>query len=179
MQDIHGIRPPVMVGTDPALVKLALIVGGVAAVLLILFLAVRYFLKKRNKTDIPELIPSVPPYDRALEELDRMAATPVSDPRAFYFQLGRTVKAYMAQVFDSNCLEMTTPELSRTVKGLDLPRDLSRNIIGFQEVCDPFRYAPENPCADQVKTDLARARALVQEIEGRLNREKEAEGEGV
>ena len=177
MQDIHGIRPPVMVGVDPAAVKLALIISAAAAALLILFLVIRRILKKRNPKDIPELIPAVPAYDRAVKALDRMAAAPVPDPRAFYFRLGRTVKAYMGEVFCSHCLEMTTPELVRTVKRLDLPRELTHEITRFQEVCDPFRYAPQDPSGDQVTSDLARAKALVENIEEELNRRKAQEAD--
>jgi len=176
MQDVHGIRPPVMVGTDPAVVKLALIIAAGAVVLVLIFLVVRYFIKKRKSKELPELIPAVPPYDRAMNDLERMAVLPVSDPRAFYFRLGRTVKAYMGEVFKTNCLEMTTPELSRTVKDFDLPRELTREITRFQEVCDPFRYAPVDPSRKQVQTDLTRAKALVENIEGELARQREGDG---
>jgi hypothetical protein len=175
MQDIHGIRPPVMVGTDPAVVTLALVTGGCAAAIAILFLVIRYILKKTRSKQIHELIPAVSAYDRAVTDLDRMAAASAQDSKAFYFGLGHTVKAYMGAVFSRNCLEMTTPELSRAVKEFDLPQALIREIIRFQEVCDPFRYAPVAPGPDQIQADLARAKALVDSMENQRIRQGQEE----
>lgn len=177
MQDIHGIRPPVMTGLDPALVKMGLAAGAVLLVLAVMFFTVRYFLNKRKKGAIPELVPGIPPYDQALGELDRMARNPVRDLKAFYFQLGRVVKAYMGGVFGVSCLEMTTQELIRTVRGLPLSRELKQEIARFQEICDPFRYAPVAPSREQALVDLDRAKHLVERVETELTPENPGQGD--
>ena len=168
MQDIHDIRPPVMAGTDPALVKLLLIAAAVLLGIALAVLLVR-ILKKRGKPGpVPEVIPTIAPLDRAMADLDRLAEKreldPGLDPRAFYFKLARIVKRYMGEVFGANCLEMTTPELIRTVKGLDLPQGLKRETALFQELSDPFRYAPVAPSSEQLQADLDRARSLVAQM---------------
>lgn len=167
MDDIHDIRPPVMVGMDPVLVKTAVwTVGGLVLVILV-FLAVRYLLKRRKaKTTAMPVLPEIPPYETAIGALDRLATGPVHDAKIFYFDLGRIIKTYVGATYGFNCLEMTTQELGRRLKGIsDLPGSLKSEITLFQDLCDPFRYAPLIPDQNQVNQDLIRGRNLVLAVE--------------
>ena len=169
MQDIHDIRPPVMTGLDPDQVTLLILVAVVLLGIALVMLVIRMIKKRNKKGPAPEVISVIAPLDRAMADLDRLSEQRVLDPatdaRAFYFELARIVKTYMGERFGTNCLEMTTPELVRAVKTLDLSQGLKREIALFQELSDPFRYAPTPPSAEQLESDLTRARSLVLEID--------------
>ena len=111
----------------------------------------------------------VPPYEAAVRSLDRLALDPGNDAKAFYFDLGHTLKAYLGGSFGLNCLEMTTPELIRSLKGLALPDTLKSEVAAFQDLCDPFRYAPLAgdlaPDRKRVAADLDKAKKLIFAVE--------------
>ncbi len=79
MEDIHGIRPPVMVGMDPAHVKLGMGLAAGLLVLAVLMMVIRYFWKKRKKIKDIEALPIICPYEKALGQLDRLTTGPVHD----------------------------------------------------------------------------------------------------
>ena len=172
IQDIHDIRPPVMTGMDPALVKILLIGAAAVAVLGLVALGIWFWRKKRKgqaKSDLPQL-PLLSPYETALRNLEVCLANHGGDAKAFYFELGRIMKAYISGTFGINCLEMTTEEMARSVKGLKgLNPGLKSDLIRFQDQCDPIRYMPrealENPDGQQLQKDLVCAGKLVDEMQ--------------
>ncbi|MCG8617620.1 MAG: DUF4381 domain-containing protein [Desulfobacterales bacterium] len=169
MTDIHDIRPPVMVGLDPETARLGMWVLGGAAVLLAVIIIVRYLWKRRKKQPPADVAATIPPYETAIRSLDRLALDPGNDAKAFYFDLGHTLKAYLGGSFGLNCLEMTTPELIRSLKTLPIPDMLKRDVAVFQDLCDPFRYAPPAselaPDRNRVTADLDKAKELISAIE--------------
>lgn len=168
MQDIHPIKSPVMVGLDPALVKMILVIAGSLVLLILVIFLVFRFWKSRSKKAEQALIPVIPPYTLALGELDRLGQTPVMDPRAFYFDLGSLVKRYIGGSYTMNALEMTTQELVRQIRFTKMDKILTQNVAQFLIVSDPFRYGPAAPGADQVTKDLAAVRQLITGMEADL-----------
>lgn len=168
MQDINPIKAPVMVGLDPGLVKMILLVaGGLVLLILVIFWAFRFW-KARSKKAEQELTPVIPAYTLALRELDRLDQTPVVDSRAFYFDLGSLVKRYIGSSYDMNALEMTTQELVKQIRFTGMDKALTQNVAQFLIVSDPFRYGPVVPDPSQVKTDLASVRQLITGMEADL-----------
>ncbi len=167
IKDIHGIRPPVMVGMDPTLLKTGILLGAVLVLVVLLVLMIRYFMKRRKNKVLGVGEPGqISPYDSAIRALDHLATGSLHDVKAFYFDLGRIVKTYLGAAYGFNCLEMTTQELGRKVRGIgELPGSLKSEIILFQNICDPFRYAPLCPDQEQVNKDLARGRDLILAME--------------
>jgi len=157
--------PPVMVGMDPALIKTGIWMGTGLLLAILLFLVIRALRRRTQKSELPAL-PEIAPYDAAIKALDRMGTGPVHDAKAFYFDLGRIVKTYVGTVYGFNCLEMTTQELGKWIRRVDgLPGSLKSEITLFQDLCDPFRYAPLTPDPDRVNTDLAKGRQLICALE--------------
>ncbi|MCG8687068.1 MAG: hypothetical protein MI892_19460 [Desulfobacterales bacterium] len=169
MQDIHDIRPPVMTGIDPAVLKTGLWVCAGVLLAVLVVLAIRFFLKKRKKKAAPAVsIPLIPAYETASKSLNQLGENPGEDAKSFYFELGRIVKTYISGTFGLNCLEMTSQELARAVKQIKvIPSDLKSDINRFQDHCDPFRYAPLQMTPDRqvIQKDLDLARSLVQQME--------------
>jgi hypothetical protein len=168
MQDIHPIKSPVMVGLDPALVKMILLIAGSLVLLIVVIFLAVWFWKSRSQKAEQALIPVIPPYTLALKELDRLGQTPVVDPRAFYFDLGSLVKRYIGSSYTMNALEMTTQELVRQIRFTKMDKILTQNVARFLIVSDPFRYGPAVPGAEQVTKDLAAARQLITGLEADL-----------
>ncbi len=50
LEDIHDIRPPVMTGMDPELVRALLWGAGAIVVCALVFLIIRYWLKKERQS---------------------------------------------------------------------------------------------------------------------------------
>lgn len=165
MQDIHPINPPVMVGMDPALVKVLLAIAGALALLALVILLVRRFWKSRARTPVPDLVPGIPPYDQALRELDRLSLKPVQDPKEFYFDVGALVKRYIGRSYGFHALEMTSQELIRQIRFSQMDKALIAQLAQHINFSDPFRYGPLPPEPAQVQKDLAWVRQMVMDME--------------
>lgn len=171
LQDIHDIRPPVMTGIDPGLVRALLWGAGAVVACVLIVLLIRYWLKKRkNRTIDVQALPLLSPYETAVRDLERCMADFGHDAKIFYFELGRIVKAYVSGTFQINCSEMTSQEMARAVKNFEcLDSGLKTELIRFQDQCDPIRYMPvdaQGPLdAGRIQQDLSFAGSLVARIE--------------
>ncbi len=187
IQDIHDIRPPVMVGMDPGLVRILLL--GACALLLIGLVAFGILLwrrrrKKTAKTDLPAL-PLLSAYECAVRDLEQCMERFGNEAKSFYFELGRVVKAYISGTFGINCLEMTSQEMARAIKGIGgLNPGLKSDLIQFQDQCDPIRYMPlaalKHPDMQRLRRDLLTAGKLVDEMQAAVTKieENTVQGEG-
>ncbi len=175
MQDIHEINPPIMVGMDPALVKILwAIAAGLVLVTALIFL-VRRFLKRSGALGPEDTFTSpVPPYEEAQKGLDRLAAQKAMDPKTFYFELGALVKTYIGRIHDIHASEMTTQELSRKLRSTAMDRNLVTQVARFQDCCDPFRYGPIFADSARMKADLDTAGSLVNALEKDVEKIRQA-----
>ena len=169
MQDIHDIRPPVMVGLDPQLIRYAL--WALAGV--VLLLAAVWLIRKFWKPSAPkaprEIVPEIPPLDAVRAGLDELAGAGQLTHRAFYFQLAALFKAYLGDTLGFPGREATTPELRRALAATGLSPALVSRISQFQEICDPHRYAPDRELtvdsgATGLDSDMVRDMDLVREL---------------
>ena len=165
MQDIHSIKSPVMVGLDPGLVKMMLLIAGGLSLLILAFFLFKRFWRSKAKQSGNVLIPAIPPYKAALRELDRLSQKPVIDPRAFYFDLSALVKRYIGGSYAMNALEMTTQELVKQIRFTGMEKAIIQEVSLFLNASDPFRYGPVAPDHSLVKKDLASVRQLITGLE--------------
>ncbi|WP_321415491.1 hypothetical protein [uncultured Desulfobacter sp.] len=171
LEDIHDIRPPVMTGMDPGLVRALLWGAGAIVVCALVFLIIRYWLKKRkNRTQPVQSLALLTPYETAVRDLEQCMEGFGHDAKIFYFEVSRILKAYISGTFQINCSEMTSQEMARAVKDLDFTdTGLKTQLIQFQDQCDPIRYMPLEAQgaldAGRMQQDLALAGSLVARIE--------------
>lgn len=165
MQDLNPIKPPVMVGLDPSLVKMILLIAGCLGLLTLMIFLIRRFWKSRSGKPGHQLIPAIPPYKEALRELDRLCQKTVIDPRGFYFDLGGLLKRYIGRSYAMNANEMTTQELVKQIRFIGMDKVFIQGISQFLIVSDPFRYGPAVPDSSQVKKDVASVRQLITGME--------------
>ena len=177
MEDIHNIKPPVMVGPDPAQVKLALLIAGGLVLLVLLIFLVKKFWKSSSKKQIKDLSPVIAPYDAALRELDSLSLKPIIDSKAFYFDLGALVKRYIGRSYGIHANEMTTQELVKEIRSTLMDTTLVTKLSQIQNFSDPFRYSPLAPEHSQVQKDLKSMGQLINEMEKDLESKRIKEEE--
>lgn len=171
LEDIHDIRPPVMTGMDPGLVRGLLWGAGAIVLCALIALIIRYWLRKRkNRRQETQALPLLSSYEVAVRDLEQCMANFGHDAKIFYFELSRILKAYISGTFQINCSEMTSQEMARAVKDLkSFDTGLKTELIQFQDQCDPIRYMPLNAQstldAGRMEQDLALAGSLVARIE--------------
>jgi|GEM_PF-551565 len=171
LEDIHDIRPPVMTGMDPGLVRALLWGAGALVLFALISLIIWYWFKKRKKKrQVPQALPLLSPYETAVRDLEQCMAGFGQDAKIFYFELSRILKAYVSGAFQINCSEMTSQEMAMAVKNLKhLDTGLKTELIQFQNRCDPIRYMPLDAQgaldAGRMQQDLALAGSLVARIE--------------
>ncbi len=174
MEDIHGIRPPVQFGFDPMAFKIILIVTGVIILFVLLFFMIKKYLKKRKSVTDPQYLSKpMAPYEAALKELDLLFQRQMVDPGLFYFDLTAVLRKYIGSSFGINAIEMTSQEFIRGINGLDFDRGQKKDIAGFQNYCDPFKYAGIEPQKDRARQDLSFIKKIIQQIEKDLKKPDE------
>ena len=171
LEDIHAIRPPVMIGMDPGLVRGLLWGSGAILLFALIVLIIRYWLKKRRyKTQTAQALSLLSTYETAERDLEQCIGNFGHDAKIFYFELSRILKAYVSGSFQINCSEMTSQEMARAVKALDfLDIRLKTELIQFQDQCDPIRYMPLDSQgaldAERMQQDMTLTASLVVRIE--------------
>ena len=76
------------------------------------------FFIRRKKNKAKSFIPDIPFHIKALDEIDELAATVLSDKKSikkFYFRLSEILRTYLENTRNFNALEMTTDEISKVV----------------------------------------------------------------
>ena len=165
MQDINDIRPPVQVGFDPMLLKY--IGMGLLATLAcgILFFLIKKYIKKRQQPrDLKYLPAPMPPYDRALKELELLSRQ-MGHPRFFYFELTAVLRNYIGRSFAINAIEMTSQEFLKGMNRLSFDSAVKKDIAGFVQFTDTIKYAGMVPEKGRPAADLGFVKERIQKIE--------------
>ncbi|MDA3918644.1 MAG: hypothetical protein PF690_16975 [Deltaproteobacteria bacterium] len=173
MEDIHGIRPPVSVGFDPALLKIILIVSGVVLLLILLFFLIKKLWKKKPTDDLKYLPEPEPPFEAAIKQLDLLFQNPLPDPRLFYFDLTAVFKNYIGRSFNINAVEMTSQEFIKNLNLFDIDSEIKNSISKFLNLSDSFKYAGINPLKEQADKDLLFIKENITKIEKILIKQRE------
>lgn len=157
MKDIHDIRPPVFVGFNPGLLDVLLIIAAlVAACVLTWFLFKLYkkgIFSRKNKNTLL-LPPPLPPEDIALQELEFSADLMDREKRRFYFRLTAILKKYISKKFKTNAKEMTSQELIKSIRTLDIKSQFLLEISKFLTFSDNIKFAAMPASTQEVKADF-------------------------
>jgi hypothetical protein len=157
--DIHDIKPPMVIPNEWEWLWLTLIV---LAVLAVLFLAWRLWKKSRGQ--IP-LVPPVPAHIRAKEALQK-ALEIIAQPKSFCILVSDTVRLYLEERFDFRAPERTTEEFLRELSATNLLTDEQKESLGrFLESCDLVKFAKYEPGENELRELHSSAVRLVEETE--------------
>ncbi len=163
LRDIHDIRPPVQVGMDPLLIRIALI-------LLILFVlgCAGFFLyrylkrRKAGKTaDVPLLPLPLPPDEAALKALESLSDLMARAPRLYYFRLTEIVKRFIGKQFNLGAPGMTTQEFVLSIRSLGIDKGLLADAREFLLFSDTIKYAGEDPPSSMMQGHEAFVRKFI------------------
>jgi len=156
---LRDIKPPVEIpsGWAPVLWTLA----GLAIAAL-LFLAWRYWQKRRSQVPV---IPPVPAHVRAKQKL-RDALLLINQPREFCILVSDTIRWYLEERFEFRAPERTTEEFLYELQGTHLlTRDQKESLEEFLKCCDLVKFARFEPAQVQLQDLHGSAFRLVEETE--------------
>lgn len=133
-----------------------------AALLLLIALGLLYWwYRKRRRTEVPaEVIPTIMPRDRALQQLERIRAMDLVREgmyKRYYTLVAEVLRQYMATVEPSWSSYLTTDELARKVRG----RPDIAHAISVLRNADLVKFAKQTPSESEATRDLDRTREFV------------------
>ena len=157
--DIRDIKPPVEI---PGGWEWLWWVLGALAVAALLFVAWRWWQKRRSQ--IP-FVPPVPAHVRAKEMLEKALAL-IAHPKPFCTLVSDTIRTYLEERFDFHAPERTTEEFLHELRGTDLLSLEQKEKLGeFLERCDLVKFAKYEPVEPELRGLHTSALRLVEETE--------------
>ena len=170
LNDIHDIKPPVMIPNAWewlwwTLAALAILAAGI-------FLW-RWWQKR--KANIP-LVPPVPAHIRAKQKLGEALAL-ISQPKRFCILVSDTVRFYLEERFDFRAPERTTEEFLHELQSTDRLKAEQKVKLGeFLESCDLVKFAKYEPVELELRELHSSALRLVEQTEEKVESENRESG---
>jgi hypothetical protein len=156
---LRDIKPPVEIPSGWALVCWVL---GALAVVALLFLAWRYWQKRRAQAAV---VPIIPVHVRAKQKLQEALAL-LGQPREFCILVSDTIRWYLEERFDFHAPERTTEEFLYELQGTELlTRDQKESLGDFLNRCDLVKFAKYEPGEPELRDLHEAALRLVEETE--------------
>ena len=157
--DIHDIKPPIVIPNGWEWLWFTLVV---LAVLAALFIAWRLWKKSRSRVFVE---PPIPAHIRAKEALEK-ALELIAQPKSFCILVSDTVRLYLEERFDFRAPERTTEEFLRELSATDLLTVEQKESLGrFLESCDLVKFAKYEPGENELLELHSSAVRLVEETE--------------
>jgi hypothetical protein len=157
--DIHDIKPPIVITNGWEWLWLTLVA---LVVLAALFIAWRLW--KNSRSQIP-IVPPIPAHIRAKEALQK-ALEIIAQPKSFCILVSDTIRLYLEECFDFRAPERTTEEFLRELSATDLLTTEQKESLGrFLESCDLVKFAKYEPGENELRELHSSAVRLVEETE--------------
>ncbi|WP_341834277.1 hypothetical protein WJU16_14870 [Chitinophaga pollutisoli] len=133
----------------------------------LLITAIVLFLTMRNKKKAPKPVPAVPskpPFERALEALDKLEKEQPwhTDVKGYYTQLTDVLRLYFEQQFNIPAMEQTTAELMNDIKPVTILNQQRNEIYSILSLADLAKFAKLQPTPQEHEDSLRKARAVVE-----------------
>ncbi len=169
VNDIRDIKPPVAIPNGWEWLEWML---GTAAVLAVLFLAWKWWQKRRAQIPI---VPPVPAHVRAKQKLAEALAV-IAQPKLFCILVSDTIRVYLEERFNFRAPERTTEEFLHELQDTDLLAAGQKEKLGeFLESCDLVKFAKYEPGEKELRELHGSAVRLVEETEPQEVRSPESE----
>ncbi len=163
-KDIKDIKSPMVIEIDyKKYVYYGL--GGLAFILLVLFI-IYYIRKKRRGEDIipKRKKPILPAHIEALEMLEKLRDSTLPEEgkvKEYYIQISEIIRCYIEQRYFIYAREMTTYELCSNLRSTDAGEEAVSLISDFLESCDFVKFAKHIPDDDENRNILQQAFDIV------------------
>src|SRR5437868_4361327 len=156
---LRDIKPPVEIPNGWLILWYTL---GAIAIAALVFLAWRYWRKRRAQLAI---VPVIPPYVRAKQKLQEALAL-LGQPREFCIMVSDTIRWYLEERFDFHAPERTTEEFLYELQSTELlTRDQKESLGEFLNRCDLVKFAKYEPREPELRDLHSSALRLVEETE--------------
>ena len=150
MTDIHGIKP---LEIPASMEMLPIYVLAAAAIIAVIWAAIHFWRKYRNRKQAPPAI-VIPPHEAALRLLETLSDIENMDGKAFYFSLSAILRTYIGDRYGINALEMTTEELLPRLDPLDITKDRLTELKTLIRSADPVKFAGVPAAVGKMRQDL-------------------------
>jgi hypothetical protein len=161
--DLRDIKPPIDI---PSGLEWLWPLLAALAVIAILFVAWKLWVKSRLRARV---VPLVPAHIRAKEALQK-ALELIGQPKEFCILVSDTVRHYLEERFAFHAPERTTEEFLRELSETDLLTAEQKESLGrFLENCDLVKFAKYEPGENELRELHSSAVRLVEETEPREN----------
>lgn len=140
-------------------------VGIAVAVLALAAAGWWWWRRRRGSGDEAPETPRIPPYDLAVQELERLRRTDFSnlrELRRYYFAVSAVVRAYVEGRFRLNATDLTTEEILSRLGGLiRLDPNQARRLERFLVATDQVKFAAHLPEPDEIDRTYEQALGFV------------------
>ncbi|MYJ25772.1 MAG: protein BatD [Holophagales bacterium] len=159
--DIRDIKPLRRIDTAASW----LLWTGLALAAAALGLAAWWWWRRRRPDGSAPEAPTIPPYDLAIRELERLRRTDFSDLRelrGYYFAVSSVVRVYVEGRFALNATDLTTEEIRRRLGGLvRLEPSQARRLERFLVATDQVKFAAHLPVPEEIERTYEQALGFV------------------
>lgn len=127
---------------------------GLWIIAVIVLLVLGYFTFRRltsNKGEKAEKIIVIPPYERAMSELETLRADKLCEQgreKEYYTRLTDILRQYLNGRFGINAMEMTSTQIRHTLQANEETRLSKRNMERVLEIADFVKFAKVRPLPD-------------------------------
>ncbi len=143
---------------------------GIAVAVLALAAAAWWWRRRQERGDASSATPRVPPYELAIQELERLRRTDFSnlrELRRYYFAVSAVLRAYIEGRFGLNATDLTTEEiLSRLAEPAPIAIRLdpvqTRRLERFLLATDQVKFAAHLPGPEEIDRTYEQALGFVQ-----------------
>ena len=166
--DLRDIKPQADVSVP---FPWAAVLGSLAALLILA--ALGYFVYRRwlKPKQLAAAVDNRPPYQRALDDLARIAAMQLPQQGRFkehYTLVTDVLRRYLEARYGVNALERTTAELHQELKFASISPELTRRFIALFEDSDFVKFAKVIPELQESEELIAKSEALIMKSEDEL-----------
>lgn len=138
--------------------------------LLLALSGLAFYLFKRYKDNKPiikkiKIEPKLPPHQLALKEIERIKADKTlrnTDPKAYYTELTDVLRAYLAERFGFNAMEMTSSEIIDKLMETKKKESIKDLMFLFQ-TADLVKFAKHSPLMNENDMNLVNAVDFINE----------------
>ncbi|HOI33290.1 MAG TPA: hypothetical protein PLC47_11015, partial [Bacteroidales bacterium] len=127
------------------------IIGGLGLAAIVALIIWFFVYRQRKEKALPIFQkPAIPPYVKALDELDTLRHKKLwqnGKVKAYYSELTDIVRVYIENQFNVPAVEMTTPEILKGIKPLQINGDASRKLEHTLQLADLVKFAKMQPSA--------------------------------
>lgn len=150
--DTSGVQPIKPIVEEPLNWQdFKFILVGIGVLLLIIMLI---WLFKKLNSSAEESAPYIPPKEAhivAMEKLEKLKSKALWQQglvKEYYVELGDILREYLENRFEFPALEMTTPELSKAIKGIAELESFCEKATAFLSMADLVKFAKALPETD-------------------------------